>query len=194
MEELSLVKQDINEKERDRLFHQIVQLEHEEDELRNLKKRREQSLENFIEQFRNISINAEQRLSVNLQNQRFIQETRELELKVEQYVNNQIDGFDYEAKKLLKDIDMKKEKLIHERNGFDRETSEQIANISRLIDEKFPNLSQSERDQLLLVTLGSFVYTEGQQNANTTFDKIIGFLSDTSWTLVMTTIKQTWMR
>ena len=39
MEELSLVKQDINEKERDRLFHQIVQLEHEEDELRNLKKR-----------------------------------------------------------------------------------------------------------------------------------------------------------
>lgn len=54
------MKQDINEKERDRLFHQIVQLEHEEDELRNLKKRREQSLENFIEQFRNISINAEQ--------------------------------------------------------------------------------------------------------------------------------------
>jgi len=118
LEELSLVKQDINEKERDRLFHQIVQLEHEEDELRNLKKRREQSLENFIEQFRNISINAEQRLSVNLQNQRFIQETRELELKVEQYVNNQIDGFDYEAKKLLKDIDMKKEKLIHERNSL----------------------------------------------------------------------------
>ena len=68
------MKQDINEKERDRLFHQIVQLEHKEDELRNLKKRREQSLENFIEQFRNISINAEQRLSVNLQNQRFIQE------------------------------------------------------------------------------------------------------------------------
>ena len=95
------MKQDINEKERDRLFHQIVQLEHEEDELRNLKKRREQSLENFIEQ-----------------NQRFIQETRELELKVEQYVNNQIDGFDYEAKKLLKDIDMKKEKLIHERNSL----------------------------------------------------------------------------
>lgn len=48
MEELSLVKQDINEKERDRLFHQIVQLEHEEDEVRNLKKRREQSLENFL--------------------------------------------------------------------------------------------------------------------------------------------------
>ena len=43
-------------------FHQIVQLEHEEDELRNLKKRREQSLENFIEQFRNISINAEQKI------------------------------------------------------------------------------------------------------------------------------------
>lgn len=112
------MKQDINEKERDRLFHQIVQLEHEEDELRSLKKRREQSLENFIEQFRNISINAEQRLSVNVQNQRFIQETRELELKVEQYVNNQLDGFDYEAKQLLKDIDMKKEKLIHERNSL----------------------------------------------------------------------------
>lgn len=73
---------------------------------------------------------------------------------------------------------------LEEQYGFDRETSEQIANISRLIDEKFPNLSQSERDQLLLVTLGSFVYTEGQQNANTTFDKIIGFLSDTSWTNV----------
>ena len=65
-------------------------------------------MENFIEQFRNISINAEQRLSVNLQNQRFIQETRELELKVEQYVNNQLDGFDYEANKLLKDIDIKR--------------------------------------------------------------------------------------
>ena len=90
------MKQDINEKERDRLFHQIVQLEHKEDELRNLKKRREQSLENF----------------------RFIQETREIELKVEQYVNTQLDGFDYEAKKLLKDINMKKEKLIHERNSL----------------------------------------------------------------------------
>ena len=112
------MKQDINEKERDRLFHQIVQLEHEEDKLRNLKKRREQSLENFMEQFRNISINAEQRLSVNLQNQRFIQETRELELKVEQYVNNQLDRFDYESKKLLEDLDIKKEKLIHERNSL----------------------------------------------------------------------------
>ena len=117
------MKQDINEKERDRLFHQIVQLEHEEDEVRNLKKRREQSLENFFEQFRNISINTEQRLSVNVQNQRFIQETRELELKVEQYVNNQLDGFDYEAKQLLKDIDMKNEKLIHERNSLPWESS-----------------------------------------------------------------------
>lgn len=70
---------------------------------------------------------------------------------------------------------------LEEQYGFDRETSKQIADISRLIDKKFPNLSQSERDQLLLVTLGSFVYTEGQQNANTMLDKIIGFLSDTSW-------------
>ena len=71
-----------------------------------------------MEQFINISINAEQRLSVNLQNQRFIQETRELELKVEQYVNNQLDRFDYESKKLLEDLDIKKEKLIHERNSL----------------------------------------------------------------------------
>lgn len=70
---------------------------------------------------------------------------------------------------------------LEEQYGFDRETSEQIADISRLIDEKFPNLSQSERDRLLLVTLGSFIYTEAQQNANTMLDKIIGFLSDTSW-------------
>ena len=38
------MKQDINEKERDRLFHQIVQLEHKEDELRNLKNVVKQSL------------------------------------------------------------------------------------------------------------------------------------------------------
>lgn len=70
---------------------------------------------------------------------------------------------------------------LEEQYGFDRETGELISDISKLIDEKFPNLSQTEHDQLLLVTLGSFVYTEGQQNADTMLGKIIGFISDTGW-------------
>ena len=46
---------DINEKDRERLFHQIVKVEQEEDDLRSIKKRHEQSLENFVGEFRSIS-------------------------------------------------------------------------------------------------------------------------------------------
>lgn len=118
MEELNIFMRDINEKERERLFHQIVKVEQEEDDLRSIKKRHEQSLENFVGEFRSISRNAENRLSATPQNRKFIEETRELELKVEKYVDNQLNVFNQEMEKQFKNLDKKREKLIQERNGL----------------------------------------------------------------------------
>ena len=71
--------------------------------------------------------------------------------------------------------------LIVEQYGFDKETSGLITEISKLIDKKFPYLSQTEREQLLLVTLGSFIYSEGTENGKSMGDKAKGYISDVSW-------------
>lgn len=70
---------------------------------------------------------------------------------------------------------------LEEQYGFDRETSKLIADISTSIDKKFPYLSQTEREQLLLVTLGSFIYSEGYENGKSMEDKFKGYVSDNSW-------------
>ena len=70
---------------------------------------------------------------------------------------------------------------LEDQYGFDRETSKLIADISTSIDKKFPYLSQTERVQLLLVTLGSFIYSEGYENGKSMVDKFKGYISDNSW-------------
>ena len=70
---------------------------------------------------------------------------------------------------------------LEEQYGFDKETSMLIADISTSIDKKFPYLSQTEREQLLLVTLGNFIYSEGYENGKSMEDKFKGYISDNSW-------------
>lgn len=70
---------------------------------------------------------------------------------------------------------------LEEQYGFDRETSKLIADISTSIDKKFPYLSQTEREQLFLVTLGNFIYSEGYENGKSMEDKFKGYISDNSW-------------
>ena len=88
-----------------------------------------------------------------------------------------IESLDYKAEN-------KSDKFINmlvEQYGFDKEMSGLITEISTLIDEKFPYLSQTEREQLLLVTLGSFIYSEGFENGESMGDKAKGYISDVSW-------------
>lgn len=88
-----------------------------------------------------------------------------------------IESLDYKAEN-------KSDKFINmlvEQYGFDKEMSGLITEISTLIDEKFPYLSQTEREQLLLVTLGSFIYSEGFENGKSMGDKVKGYVSDVSW-------------
>ena len=70
---------------------------------------------------------------------------------------------------------------LEEQYGFDRETSKLIADISTSVDKKFPYLSQTEREQLFLVTLGNFIYSEGYENGKSMEDKFKGYISDNSW-------------
>ena len=88
-----------------------------------------------------------------------------------------IESLDYKAEN-------KSDKFINmlvEQYGFDKEMSGLITEISTLIDEKFPYLSQTEQEQLLLVTLGSFIYSEGFENGKSMGDKVKGYVSDVSW-------------
>ncbi|WP_454387304.1 ATP-binding protein [Streptococcus sp. Marseille-Q8145] len=107
--------------------------------------------------------------------------------------NYYADGVDMSWVQKMKDVkieslDYKEENksdkfinLLVEQYGFDKEMSGLITEISTLIDEKFPYLSQTEREQLLLVTLGSFIYSEGFENGESMGDKAKGYISDVSW-------------
>ena len=107
--------------------------------------------------------------------------------------NYYADGVDMSWVQKMKDVkieslDYKEENksdkfinLLVEQYGFDKEMSGLITEISTLIDEKFPYLSQTEREQLLLVTLGSFIYSEGFEDGKSMEDKAKGYISDVSW-------------
>ena len=65
--------------------------------------------------------------------------------------------------------------------GFDAETAQIILDVKRGIDKEFPKLSQDERDYLLLLTMGNFVYGEEGKTALTAEEKLNGYLADTMW-------------
>jgi len=65
--------------------------------------------------------------------------------------------------------------------GFDAETAQIILDVKRGIDRKFPDLSQDERDYLLLLTMGNFVYGEAAATSSDISGKINGSLNDAMW-------------
>lgn len=65
--------------------------------------------------------------------------------------------------------------------GFDAETAQLILEVKRGIDKEFPKLSQNERDYLLLLTMGNFVYGENVATSSGISDKIMGYINDTMW-------------
>ena len=65
--------------------------------------------------------------------------------------------------------------------GFDAETAQIILDVKRGIDKEFPKLSQNERDYLLLLTMGNFVYGEEGKTALTAEEKLNGYLADAMW-------------
>lgn len=65
--------------------------------------------------------------------------------------------------------------------GFDAETAQIILDVKRGIDKEFPKLSQNERDYLLLLTMGNFVYGEEGKTALTAEGKLNGYLADAMW-------------
>ena len=65
--------------------------------------------------------------------------------------------------------------------GFDAETAQLILEVKRGIDKEFPKLSQNERDYLLLLTMGNFVYGENAATGSNMIEKIWGYINDTMW-------------
>lgn len=65
--------------------------------------------------------------------------------------------------------------------GFDAETAQIILDVKRGIDKEFPKLSQNERDYLLLLTMGNFVYGENTATSSDISDKIMGYINDIMW-------------
>ncbi|EFM30119.1 hypothetical protein [Streptococcus gallolyticus] len=65
--------------------------------------------------------------------------------------------------------------------GFDAETAQLILEVKRGIDKEFPKLSQNERDYLLLLTMGNFVYGEKAATSSGAIEKIWGYINDTMW-------------
>lgn len=55
--------------------------------------------------------------------------------------------------------------------GFDAETAQLILEVKRGIDKEFPKLSQNERDYLLLLTMGNFVYGEKAATSSGAIEK-----------------------
>ena len=65
--------------------------------------------------------------------------------------------------------------------GFDAETAQIILDVKRGIDKEFSKLSQDERDYLLLLTMGNFVYGEDGATSSVISDKIMGYIKDAMW-------------
>jgi len=65
--------------------------------------------------------------------------------------------------------------------GFDAETAQIILEVKRGIDKEFPKLSQNERDYLLLLTMGNFVYGEDAATSSGISGKIKGYIKDAMW-------------
>ncbi|EDJ0454963.1 hypothetical protein ABZ133_001854 [Listeria monocytogenes] len=74
--------------------------------------------------------------------------------------------------------------LLQDQFGFDEATAQQIFKMKEGIDEKFPKLSQKEKDYLLARILGEFSYSEGLAN-KMLWPNTAGDLSDYFYTEVL---------
>ena len=110
--------EDVNKKKRDKLFQEIVNIEKQEDNILDLTRDYQNSLDEFLEELSLITREAEEKLSISSQNILFFQEKNEMDLIARNYVVRQMDGVSEEFRNVLKNLDIQREKLIRERNSL----------------------------------------------------------------------------
>lgn len=110
--------EDVNKNKRDKLFQEIVNIEKQEDNILDLTRDYQKSLDEFLEEISLITREAEEKLSISSQNILFFQEKNEMDLIARNYVVRQMDGVSEEFRNVLKNLDIQREKLIRERNSL----------------------------------------------------------------------------
>lgn len=110
--------EDVNKNKRDKLFQEIVNIEKQEDNILDLTRDYQKSLDEFLEELSLITREAEEKLSISSQNILFFQEKNEMDLIARNYVVRQMDGVSEEFRNVLKNLDIQREKLIRERNSL----------------------------------------------------------------------------
>ena len=110
--------EDVNKNKRDKLFQEIVNIEKQEDNILDLTRDYQKSLDEFLEDISLITREAEEKLSISSQNLLFFQEKNEMDLIARNYVVRQMDGVSEEFRNVLKNLDIQREKLIRERNSL----------------------------------------------------------------------------
>lgn len=110
--------EDVNKNKRDKLFQEIVNIEKQEDNILDLTRDYQKSLDEFLEELSLITREAEEKLSISSQNILFFQEKNEMDLISRNYVVRQMDGVSEEFRNVLKNLDIQREKLIRERNSL----------------------------------------------------------------------------
>lgn len=110
--------EDVNKNKRDKLFQEIVNIEKQEDNILDLTRDYQKSLDEFLEDISLITREAEEKLSLSSQNNLFFQEKNEMDSIARNYVVRQIDGVSEEFRNVLKNLDIQREKLIRERNSL----------------------------------------------------------------------------
>lgn len=95
---------------------------------------------------------------------------------------NQMMKINLNSQRYIQESSLEKFKAnLRNQFGFDNEIINLIVRISSEISNKFPSLSQSERDRLLLVSLGNFVYQESYGELNNLFDESKVVINNWSW-------------
>ena len=110
--------EDVNKNKRDKLFQEIVNIEKQEDNILDLTRDYQKSLDEFLEELSLITREAEEKLSISSQNILFFQEKNEMDLIARNYVVRQMDGVSEKFRNVLKNLDIQREKLIRERNSL----------------------------------------------------------------------------
>lgn len=112
---------DKNAEKRDELTRAIQKLEYQEEEFSSLKKRFEQSLEDFFYQFRQLSKREEQLIHASHENHGRqqaidIENHNRLNLLMRQYVDGNMSQLSDVQKQLRRSMDDQREQLLKERN------------------------------------------------------------------------------
>ena len=110
--------EDVNKNKRDKLFQEIVNIEKQEDNILDLTRDYQKSLDEFLEELSLITREAEEKLSISSQNNLFFQEKNEMDLIARNYVVKQMDDLSEEFRNVLRNLDIKREQLIKERNSL----------------------------------------------------------------------------